>query len=105
MIVCRYSAVTSPFRRKSSKVRSSSRFAVLVPDLFSERIVVQPARDNRFYRATAEHGYALRRRSAARTRARSCSGVSGGGVGAGAGFTAAGAAGFAIFFPALRAAN
>jgi hypothetical protein len=35
---------TSPFRRESSTVRSSSRFAVLVPDLFSERIVVQPSR-------------------------------------------------------------
>jgi hypothetical protein len=35
---------TSPFRRKSSTVRSSSRLAVLVPDLFSERMVVQPSR-------------------------------------------------------------
>ena len=54
-------------------------------------------------------GYALRRKSAARTRLRNCSGVLGGvsigGVGAGGGFTAAGAAAFAAFFAALRAAS
>jgi hypothetical protein len=65
--------------------------------------------NNPVYRAIAERGYALRRKSAARTRARNCSGVSGvvsgGGVGAGAGFTVAGAAGFATFFAALRAAS
>ena len=51
---------------------------------------LDPSRDN-------ERGYALRRKSTARTRARNCSGVSGiisgGGAGAGAGSTAAGAAG------------
>jgi hypothetical protein len=36
--------------------------------------------------------YALRRKSEARTRLRNCSGLSVGGVGAGVGFTAAGAA-------------
>ena len=64
----------------------------------------RPLRD---YRANA-NGYALRRKSAARTRARNCSGVSGGtsggGVRAGAGFTAAGAPGFAAFFAVLRSA-
>jgi hypothetical protein len=49
--------------------------------------------------------YALRRKSAARTRARNCSGVSGGEAGAGFGFTIAGATVFAAFFAALRAAN
>ena len=52
-----------------------------------------------------ERGYALRRKSAALTRVRNCSGVSGSEVGAGAGFTAAGAGGFAAFFAALRAAS
>jgi hypothetical protein len=56
--------------------------------------------ENRFSR-----GYARRRNSAARTRSRNCSGVSVGAAGAGCGFTAAGAAGFAIFFAALRAAS
>ena len=54
-------------------------------------------------------GYALRRRSAARTRARNCSDVSGGvskgGALAGFGFTPAGAAVFAAFFAAAPAAN
>jgi hypothetical protein len=36
---------TSPSRRKSSTVRnSSSRPSVVVPDRFSDRIVVQPSR-------------------------------------------------------------
>jgi hypothetical protein len=35
---------TSPSRRKSSTVRNSSRPCVVVPDRFSERIVVQPSR-------------------------------------------------------------
>jgi len=49
--------------------------------------------------------YARRRNSAARTRARNCSGVSVGGTGAAFGFTAACDAGFATFFAALRAAS
>jgi len=51
-------------------------------------------------------GYALRRKSEARTRARNCSGVSAGGAGAGVGFTTAGEAVFASFFlAAFRAAS
>ena len=45
----------------------------------------------RFIARDRERGYALRRKSAALTRVRNCSGVSGSEVGAGAGFTAAGA--------------
>jgi hypothetical protein len=33
---------TSPFRRKSRTVRNSARFAVLVPDLFSDRGATLP---------------------------------------------------------------
>jgi hypothetical protein len=56
-----------------------------------------------------KRAYALQRKSAARTRERNCSGVSGGGAGGGAlagfGFTTAGAAVFAAFFAAVRAAS
>jgi hypothetical protein len=69
------------------------------------RLAAGYARDNPVYRAPAERDYALRRKSAALTLVRNCSGVSGSEVGAGAGFTAAGAAGFAAFFAALRAAS
>jgi hypothetical protein len=55
--------------------------------------------------APGPRGYALRRKSAARTRARNCSGVSVGGAGAGIGFTTVGTAVFAAFFAALRAAS
>lgn len=48
-------------------------------------------------------GYALRRRSEARTLARNCSGVSGGGVGASVGFTKPLAAAFVSRFAAWRA--
>jgi hypothetical protein len=47
------------------------------------RLVAGHARDNPVYRAPAERDDALRRKSAARTRARNCSGVSGGGRGQG----------------------
>src|SRR6516165_5327247 len=53
-------------------------------------------------------GYALRRRSDARTRLRNCAGVAGvsvGGVGEGFGVTTVGAAAFAAFFAALRSAS
>jgi hypothetical protein len=54
-------------------------------------------------------GYALRRKSAARTRLRNCSGVLGGvsidGARAGVAFAAAGAVAFAAFFAAWRAAS
>jgi hypothetical protein len=49
-------------------------------------------------------GYALRRKSEVRTRARNCSGVAVG-TGSGFGFTTAGAAGFVAFFVVLRAAS
>jgi hypothetical protein len=50
-------------------------------------------------------GYALRRKSEARTRSRNCFAVSVGGAGTGFGFTTAGAAASAAFFAALRAAS